>query len=57
MISPRQFTSGEHQDNAVLWGPTSLQPFAKTRLLLGENAIPGDYYLCCGGQPRARVLS
>ncbi len=42
MISPRQFTSGKHQRNAVLWGPTPLQPFANARLLLGENAIPGD---------------
>ena len=42
MISPRQFTSGKHQRNAALWGPTPLQPFANARLLLGENAIPGD---------------
>ena len=42
MISPHQFTSGKHQRNAVLWGPTPLQPFANARLLLGENAIPGD---------------
>ena len=42
MISPRQFTSGKHQRNSALWGPTPLQPFANARLLLGENAIPGD---------------
>lgn len=42
MISPRQFTSGKHQRNAALWAPTPLQPFANARLLLGENASPGD---------------
>ena len=47
MISPRQFTSGQHQRNggggrSPQWGPTPLQPFANARLLLGENAIPGD---------------
>ena len=34
MISPRKFTSGKHQHNAVLWGPTPLQPFANALLLL-----------------------
>ena len=42
MISPRRFTSSQHQRNAALWGPTPLQPFANARLLLAENAIPGD---------------
>ena len=42
VVSPRRFNSGGHQHNAVLWGPTPLQPFANARLLLGENAIPGD---------------
>ena len=47
MISPRQFTSSQHQRNGVggrslQWEPTPLQPFANARLLLGENAIPGD---------------
>ncbi len=42
MISPCQFTSGNHHRNAALWGPTPLQPFADARLLLGENAILGD---------------
>ena len=47
IISPRQFTSSQHQRNGVggrslQWEPTPLQPFANARLLLGENAIPGD---------------
>jgi len=51
MISPRQFTSGRHACNAQAWGaglPSApigaipLQPYANARLLLGENAIPGD---------------
>jgi len=51
MISPRQFTSGRHARNAQAWGAglpsapigaTPLQPYANARLLLGENAIPGD---------------
>ena len=51
MISPRQFTSGRHARNAQVWGAglpsapigeTPLQPYANARLLLGENAIPGD---------------
>jgi hypothetical protein len=51
MISPRQFTSGRHAHNAQVWGAglpsapigaTPLQPYANARLLLGENAIPGD---------------
>jgi len=42
MISPRRFTSGQHQRHGEMWGPTPLQPFANARLLLGENAIPGD---------------
>ena len=42
MISPRQFTSSKHQRNAAVWGPTPLQRFANARLLLGENATPGD---------------
>ena len=42
VVSPRRFNSGGHLRNAVLWGPTPLQPFANARLLLGENAIPGD---------------
>ena len=47
MISPRQFTSSQHQRNGVggrslQWEPAPLQPFANARLLLGENAIPGD---------------
>ena len=32
MIRPRQFTSGKHQRNAALWGPTPLQHFANARL-------------------------
>ena len=51
MISPRQFTSGRHARNAQAWGAglpsaptgaTPLQPYANARLLLGENAVPGD---------------
>ncbi len=42
IVSPRQFTGGQHRRNAALWGPTPLQPFANARLLLAENAIPGD---------------
>ena len=42
VVSPRGFTSGKHHRNAAVWGPTPLQPFANARLLLGENAIPGD---------------
>jgi len=47
LISPRGFTSGQHQGNGggaitLLGGPTPLQPFANARLLLGENANPGD---------------
>jgi hypothetical protein len=47
IISPRCFTSSQHQRNggggcSPQWGPTPLQPFTHARLLLGENAIPGD---------------
>jgi len=42
MVSPRRFSSGQHRRNAALWGPTPLQPFANARLLLHQNAIPGD---------------
>ncbi|MCP9905239.1 hypothetical protein KBY85_13995 [Cyanobium sp. BA5m-10] len=51
MISPRQFTSGRHARNAQALGAglpsaptgaTPLQPYANARLLLGENAVPGD---------------
>ena len=41
-ISPRHLTSRRHCRNAEYWGATPLQPFANARLLLGENAIPGD---------------
>jgi hypothetical protein len=46
-VSPRSFSSGQHQRNvggggSPLWGPTPLQPFANARLLLSETAIPGD---------------
>ena len=41
-ISPQQFTSGRHLRNSQAWGTTPLQPFANARLLLAENAIPGD---------------
>jgi hypothetical protein len=42
MISPRQFTSGRHARNAQAWGATPLQPYANARLLLHQNATPGD---------------
>jgi hypothetical protein len=42
MVSPRRFSSGQHRGNAALWGPTPLQPFANARLLLHQNATPGD---------------
>ena len=40
--SPRRFTSGQHPRAAGPWQATPLQPFANARLLLAENAIPGD---------------
>jgi len=46
--SPRRFTSAQHSHlaqhshAAQPWQPTPLQPFANARLLLAENAIPGD---------------
>jgi len=40
--SPRRFTSGQHPRAPGPWPATPLQPFANARLLLGENAIPGD---------------
>ena len=40
--SPRRFTSGQHPRAAGPWPATPLQPFANARLLLAENAIPGD---------------
>lgn len=42
MISPRQLTSGRQARNAQTWGATPLQPFANARLLLHQNATPGD---------------
>ena len=42
MVSPRRFSSGQHRRNAALWGPTPLQRFANARLLLHQNATPGD---------------
>ena len=42
MVSPRRFSSGQHRRNTAAWGATPLQPFANARLLLAENAIPGD---------------
>jgi hypothetical protein len=42
IVSPRRFSSGQHQRNTAAWGATPLQPFANARLLLAENAIPGD---------------
>jgi len=42
MISPHQFTSGRHARNAQAWGATPLQPYANARLLLHQNATPGD---------------
>jgi hypothetical protein len=41
-ISPRRFTSGQHPQAAGPWQATPLQPFANARLLVAENAIPGD---------------
>ena len=41
-ISPRHLTSRRLSRNAEYWGATPLQPYANARLLLGENAIPGD---------------
>ena len=50
-ISPRQFTSGRHLRNSKAWvaglpsapiGATPLQSFANARLLLHQNATPGD---------------
>ena len=40
--SPRRFTSGQHPRTSGTWPATPLQPFANARLLLAENAIPGD---------------
>jgi hypothetical protein len=40
--SPRRFTSNRHPQTAGPWPATPLQPFANARLLLAENAIPGD---------------
>ena len=40
--SPRRFTSGQHPRAAGSWPSTPLQSFANARLLLAENAIPGD---------------
>jgi hypothetical protein len=40
--SPRRFTSGQHPRSDQPWPATPLQPFANARLLLAENAIPGD---------------
>ena len=42
IVSPRRFSSGQHRGNTAAWGATPLQPFANARLLLAENAIPGD---------------
>ncbi len=42
IVSPRRFSSGQHQRNTAAWGATPLQPLANARLLLAENAIPGD---------------
>ena len=42
MVSPRRFSSGQHRRNTAAWGATPLQAFANARLLLAENAIPGD---------------
>jgi len=40
--SPRCCTSARHPQAAQPWPATPLQPFANARLLLAENAIPGD---------------
>jgi hypothetical protein len=40
-ISPRQFTSGQNHGQQQ-WVETPLQAFANARLLLNENARPGD---------------
>ena len=40
--SPRRFTSSQHPNSAQPWPAPPLQPFANARLLLAENAIPGD---------------
>ena len=40
-VSPRRFSSRQHRRNAALWGPP-LQRFANARLLLHQNATPGD---------------
>ena len=40
-ISPRQFTSGQNYGQQQ-WVETPLQAFANARLLLNENARPGD---------------
>lgn len=42
MVSPRRFSSGQHPREGTAWPTTPLQPFANARLLLNENAIPGD---------------
>jgi hypothetical protein len=42
MISPRQFSSRRHVRNAQSWGATPLQLYANARLLLHQNATPGD---------------
>lgn len=50
-LSPRHLTSGRHRRHARAWGAglasapfgaTPLQPFANARLLLHQNAIPGN---------------
>jgi hypothetical protein len=42
LVSPRSCTSSRAGVGGVGWDPSPLEPFANARLLLNENARPGD---------------
>ncbi len=42
LVSPRSCTSSRAGVGGGGWDPSPLEPFANARLLLNENALPGD---------------